>query len=133
MTETGYREAINRSQLHSYAAMLFGKDSNKLTDGEVKTLERYLIWIPAIAAALSSTLIAMTAVRRIRPPKLQPTAVIPDDAAGFLFNPLLTGIEKAAAEAVTAAINRHVKATTLPEAGAMNGHAKASPSEAATA
>src|SRR6516225_1823991 len=97
--------------------MLFGKDPSALTDGEVKTLERYLIWIPAIAAALSSTLIAMTAVRRIRPPKLQPTAVIPDDAAGFLFNPLLTGIEKAAAEAVTAAINRHVKATTLPEAG----------------
>jgi hypothetical protein len=64
---------------------------------------------------------------------LQPTAVVPDNAAGFLFNPLLTGIEKAAADAVTAAINRHVTATTPPGAGAMNGHAKASPSEAATA
>jgi hypothetical protein len=143
VTETEYREAINRSQLHSYAAMLFGKDPSKLTDGEVKTLERYLIWIPAIAAALSSTLIAMTAVRRIRPPKPQPAAVLPDDAAGYLFNPLLTGITKAAADAVTAAINGHVKATAPPgagamnvappEAGATNGHAKASPSETATA
>jgi hypothetical protein len=123
--QTEYREAINRSQLHAYAAMLFGKDADKLTDGEVKTFERYLIWIPAIAAALSSTLIAMTAVRRIKTPKPQPTAVLPENAAGFLFNPLLTGIEKAAADAVTAAINRHVNATASAETGAMNGHAKA--------
>jgi hypothetical protein len=113
--------------------MLFGKDSNQLTDGEVKTLERYLIWIPAIAAALSSTLIAMTAVRRIKPPKPQPAAVLPDDAAGYLFNPLLTGITKAAADAVTTAINGHFKATAPPGAGAMNGHAKASASETASA
>ena len=133
VAETEHHEAINRSHLHSHAAMLFGKDLNQLTDGEVKTLERYLIWIPAIAAALSSTLIAMTAVRRIKPPKPQPAAVLPDDAAGYLFNPLLTGITKAAADAVTTAINGHFKATAPPGAGAMNGHAKASASETASA
>src|SRR5262249_50609026 len=86
--ETEYREAINRSHLHSMAAMLFGKDSDKLSDGEVKTLERYLIWIPAIAAALSSTLIAMTAVRRRKRPKPQPDATLSDDPARYLFVPL---------------------------------------------
>jgi hypothetical protein len=131
--DADYRDAVYQSQLHSYTAMLFRKDPRDVTDGEVKTLEWYLILIPSIAAALSSTLIAMTAVRRIRPPKPQPAAVLPGDAAGYLFNPLLTGITKAASDAVTAAINGHVKATAPPGAGATNGHAKASPSETATA
>ena len=146
--ETEYREAINRSQLHSYAAMLFGKDPDKLTDGEVKTLERYLVWIPAIAAALSSTLIAITAVRRRKHPEPQPETRLPDDAAAYLFGPILTAMTKAAGDAVTTAMNTHVKATAPsevgainghakatapPEAGAMNGHAKASPSTTTTA
>jgi hypothetical protein len=112
--ETQYREAINRSQLHSYAAMLFGKDPSELTDGEIKTLERYLIWIPAIAAALSSTLIAMTAVRRIRP-EPPPVTTMPDEAAKYLFGPLLEAIEAKAEETVTAVINGRGKATAPPE------------------
>jgi len=109
VTETEYREAINRSQLHSYAAMLFGKDPSALTDGEVKTLERYLIWIPAIAAALSSTLIAMTAVRRRKRPKSQPPATLPDDAVSYLFGPLCDAISKTANDAIVAAMNIRAK------------------------
>ncbi len=59
--------------------MLFRKDPRDVTDGEVKTLEWYLIIIPSIAAALSSTLIAMTAVHRIKLPKhIPPVTKITD-------------------------------------------------------
>ena len=112
MAETQYREAINHSQLHSYASMLFGKDPSMLSDGEIKTLERYLIWVPAIAAALSSTLIAMTAVRRRRLPKPQRAAIIPDDAAKYLFGPIVTAIRQAADDAVAATMNVHAKAAS---------------------
>jgi hypothetical protein len=113
--ESDYRVSINRSQLHSYAAMLFGKNPSELSEGEVKTLERYLIWIPAIAAALSSTLIAMTAVRRMR--RDPDDAVIPDDAMRNLFGPLMEAIQGEARNAVTAAMNERVKTTAPPKTG----------------
>jgi hypothetical protein len=117
VTETVYREAINRSQLHSYAAMLFGKDPSQLTDGEVKTLERYLIWISAIAAALSSTLIAMTAVRRRkRLKKPQPEAILPDEAANYLFGPFFTAMKQAANHLVVATTDVHTKPASASEA-----------------
>ena len=77
--DAAYRDSIYQSQLHSYTAMLFRKDPRDVTDGEVKTLEWYLIIIPSIAAALSSTLIAMTAVHRIKLPKhIPPVTKITD-------------------------------------------------------
>jgi hypothetical protein len=96
------RGSIYQSQLHSYAAMLFQKAPQDVTDANVKTLEWYLIVIPSIAAAFSSTLIAMTAVRRIKRPALQTTA-IPDEAAAYLFGPLVAAIRQEAQEAVRAA------------------------------
>jgi hypothetical protein len=112
--ESEYRAGINRCQLHSYAAMLFGKNPSELSDGDVKTLERYLIWIPAIAAALSSTLIAMTAVRRMR---RDDDTTIPDDAMRTLFGPLVEAIQVEARNAVTAAMNERPKATRTPMTG----------------
>jgi hypothetical protein len=109
--ETQYREVINHSQLHSYAAMLFGKDPSNLSDGEIKTLERYLIWIPAVAAAFSSTLIAITAVRRRKIAQETP-AIIPDDAVSYLFGPVVKAIRKAADDAVATAMNAHAKTTS---------------------
>jgi hypothetical protein len=113
--ESDYRSAINRSQLHSYAAMLFGKNPSELSEGEIKKLERYLIWIPAIAAALSSTLIAMTAVRRIRHDPNDVT--IPDDAMTNLFGPLIETINAEARNAVAAAMNERTRATAPPNLG----------------
>lgn len=109
-----YRDAIYQSPLHSYTGMLFGKDAGEVSEGEVKTLERYLILIPAIAAALSSTLIAMTAVRRLKPLHPEPVATLPDDAAAYLFGPLVAAIRAEAKDAVAAAINGGVKATSPP-------------------
>lgn len=104
-----YRETINHSQLHSYTAMLFRKDPRDVSDGEVKTLEWYLIVVPSIAAAFASTLIAITAVRRIRP---DPVAVtpIPDEAAAYLFGPLLAAIKMEARATVSEAMNGRSKA-----------------------
>jgi hypothetical protein len=95
-----YRDAIFQSPLHSYTAMLFNKDPKDVSEGEVKTLEWYLILIPSIAAALSSTLIAMTAVHRLRPPKPQTPTAISDDAVTYLFGPLVEAIKKEASDAV---------------------------------
>lgn len=100
-----YREAIYQSPLHSYTAMLFSKDPRQITEGEVKTLEWYLILIPSIAAALSSTLIAMTAVHRLKPPRPPKLTTLPNDAAAYLFGPLVEAIRKEAKDAVQAAVN----------------------------
>jgi hypothetical protein len=98
--EKEYRDTIFQSPLHSYTAMLFNKDPKEVSEGEVKTLEWYLILIPSIAAALSSTLIAMTAVQRLRRPKAQSPTVISDDAVTYLFGPLTEAIKKEASDAV---------------------------------
>jgi hypothetical protein len=107
--EADYRETINHSQLHSYTAMLFRKDPREVSDGEVKTLEWYLIIIPSIAAALASTLIAITAVCRIKPHS-DTVAVIPDEAAAYLFGPLLDAIKSEARATVSEALNGRARA-----------------------
>ena len=107
--QSAYRETINHSQLHSYTAMLFRKDPREVSDGEVKTLEWYLIIIPSIAAALASTLIAITAVRKIQP-KSDGVTTIPDEAAAYLFGPLLETIRTEARATVSEALNSRLKA-----------------------
>jgi hypothetical protein len=106
--QADYRETINHSQLHSYTAMLFRKDPRDVSDGEVKTLEWYLVIIPSIAAAFASTLIAITAVRRIRPDPATVTP-IPDDAAAYLFGPLLAAIRTEARATVSEVMNGRSK------------------------
>jgi hypothetical protein len=97
------RGSIYQSQLHSYAAMFLGKNPQDVNDADVKLLEWYLIVVPSIAAAFSSTLIAMTAVRRIRPLKTAEDIALPDEAAAYLFGPLISAIRKEAHDAVAAA------------------------------
>jgi hypothetical protein len=96
------RGSVFQSQLHAYAGMLFQKAAQDVTDADVKTLEWYLIVIPSIAAAFSSTLIAMTAVRRVRR-QTEQNIVIPDEAAAYLFGPLVTAIREEARVAVKVA------------------------------
>jgi hypothetical protein len=108
--EAEYRAAVNKSQLHSYTAMVKGKAVADVTDSEVKGFEKYLIIIPSIAAALASTLIAITAVRRIKPPDAAPIASMPDEAAAYLFGPLIQALRKEANDAVATAMKGQVKA-----------------------
>ncbi|MEA2819284.1 MAG: hypothetical protein QOJ86_1288 [Bradyrhizobium sp.] len=104
--EADNRESVFQSQLHSLAAMLFRVDPAKVTPEQLKTLEFYLIFVSSIAAAFSSTLIAMTAVRRIKKPKEMAAVTIPDEAAAYLFGPLVAAIRKEAADAVAAAASK---------------------------
>jgi hypothetical protein len=113
--ETEYRNAIHESPLHSYAGMLFGKDQRELTEGEVKKLEWYLLLIPSIAAALASTLIAMTAVHRIRP-SAETAVEMPDEAARFLLGPLLDSIRAETRATVSEALNGQPKTPSPPTA-----------------
>jgi hypothetical protein len=99
-----YRVAVNRSQLHSYAAMMTGKAVTDVSEADVKSLEKYLIIIPCVAAAFASTLLAVTAVRRIKPK--ESVATIPDEAAAYLFGPLVSAIRQEARDAVAAAVNK---------------------------
>jgi hypothetical protein len=109
--EANYRETINHSQLHSYTAMLFRKDPRDVSDGEVKTLEWYLVVVPSIAAAFASTLIAITAVRRIPADPINVTP-IPDEAAAYLFGPLLAAIKTEARATVSEAMSGRSKAAS---------------------
>ena len=78
--EASYREALFHSQLHSFTAMAFGKDPNQVTDGEIASFLRVFVFLPAILVALASTLLAMTAVHRIRPKKEATPVAVPDEA-----------------------------------------------------
>ena len=102
--ESDYRMAITRSQLHSYTSFVVRKAPTEVTDAEVKGLEFYLIFIPSIAAALASTLLAITAVHRIRAPRVEPTASIPDEALNFLLGPLVQTLQQEARNAVAGAM-----------------------------
>jgi hypothetical protein len=100
-----YRKAVARSQLHSYTSMIMRKSPVDVTDAEIKRLESYLIFIPSIAAALASTLLAITAVRRIRL-RENTVANMPDEAAVYLFGPLVDAIKIAASDAVSSAMSK---------------------------
>jgi hypothetical protein len=78
--EAGYREALFHSQLHSFTAMAFGKDPNQVTDGEIASFLRVFVFLPAILVALASTLLAMTAVHRIKPKNEATPVAVPDEA-----------------------------------------------------
>jgi hypothetical protein len=114
-----YRSAVDTSQLYSYAGMLTGKAGADVTEADVKRLEKYLIIIPSIAAAFASTLLAVTAVRRLRAPEPQPITTIPDEAAKYLFGPLLEAIRAEARDSVAAAMNGQARAAAPPTKAAV--------------
>jgi hypothetical protein len=107
-----YRTIVNKSQLHSYTAMVTGKAVSDVTESDVKNLEKYLIIIPSIAAAIASTLIAITAVRRIKPDVTKRPVALPDEAAAYLFGPLVTAIHAEAKQAVNVAVGARPQATS---------------------
>lgn len=87
--EARYREAIQNSQLHSLASILLGKDMMELEDGDVSFLLRFFIYIPALLVAFASTMIAITAVVRIKKPE---EVIIPADSQSYLLGPITSAI-----------------------------------------
>ena len=62
-----YIKAISNSQLHSFTAMVFGRDPADVTEAEIAKFLRIFVFVPAILVSLASTLLAMTAVQRLSP------------------------------------------------------------------
>jgi hypothetical protein len=94
--QLNYREAVLNSQLHSFAAMVFGVEPTEVTDTQIHLFLRIFVFIPAIGSAFAATIIALTAVTRI---KVRPTHVeIPDDGGEYLLGPVATNIIQRATE-----------------------------------
>lgn len=60
--EQTYRNSVNRSQLHSFTAMVYGVDPIDVTDAQVHSFLRIFVFVPAICAAFASTILALCAV-----------------------------------------------------------------------
>lgn len=60
--EQAYRNAVNRSQLHSFTAMVYGVDPIDVTDAQVHAFLRIFVFVPALCAAFASTILALCAV-----------------------------------------------------------------------
>jgi phosphate/sulfate permease len=99
------------STFKTVQALLFPIAMAMVELARVKSLEFYLIFVSSIAAAFSSTLIAMTAVRRIKKPTGAIAVTIPDEAAAYLFGPLVVALRKEAADAVAAAASKVQRAS----------------------
>ena len=80
--QTKYREAVMHSQLHSFSAIVFGKEPTEVTDAEIHMFLRLFVFLPAIGAAFSATIIALTAITRIPPSQVE----LADDAEGFILS-----------------------------------------------
>ena len=61
--EGAYRDAVRRSQLHSFTAMFYGADPIDVTDQQVHAFLRIFVFAPALCAAFASTLLALCAVQ----------------------------------------------------------------------
>ena len=61
-TEQAYRNAVNRSQLHSFTAMVYGVDPIDVTEQQVHAFLRIFVFVPALCAAFASTILALSAV-----------------------------------------------------------------------
>lgn len=60
--EQAYRNAVNRSQLHSFTAMVYGVDPIEVSEAQVHAFLRIFVFVPALCAAFASTILALCAV-----------------------------------------------------------------------
>ena len=60
--EQTYRNAVNRSQLHSFTAMVYGVDPIDVTEAQVHAFLRIFVFVPALCAAFASTILALCSV-----------------------------------------------------------------------
>jgi hypothetical protein len=79
-----YREAVMNSQLHSFTAMLFGKEPTDVTDAEIHFFPRLFVFIPAIGAPFSATIIALITVTRV---KIEPAHVELVEGGEYILGP----------------------------------------------
>lgn len=111
-----YRDAVMRSQLHSFTAMVFFKDPGQVTDKEIHSFLFFFVFIPAIGASLAATLLALTAVERVRE---EDDIVLDERAGSFILEPFADEIVRQAREeaerTAKAAIGRERVAEEEPD------------------
>lgn len=79
-TDQAYRNAVNRSQLHSFTAMVYGVDPIDVTEQQVHAFLRIFVFLPALCAAFASTILALCAVSTRR-------TFMDEDDLGAAVNP----------------------------------------------
>jgi hypothetical protein len=94
-----YREAVLHSQLHSFTAMMFGKDPGEVDDAEVHRFLRLFVFLPAVFASMATTLLALSAVNRVKAPKAAPER-LPDEAGQYILGGLAEHIIRETTERV---------------------------------
>lgn len=82
--EMGFRDAVMRSQLHSFTGMVFFKDPAQVTDQEIHSFLFFFVFIPALGASIASTLLALTSVERLRD---EDDVVLDPQAGSFILEP----------------------------------------------
>ncbi len=105
--EAKYRDAVRRSQLHSFTAMVFGVDPTEVTDTQVHLFLRIFVFVPALCAAFASTILALCAVsvRRTYMDEDDLGAGVNAEAAPYLLAPFAEGI----VSEVNAALQKSVR------------------------
>ena len=93
--EMGFRDAIMRSQLHSFTGMVFFKDPAQVTDQEIHSFLFFFVFIPALGASLASTLLALTSVEKLRE---DDDVVLDPQAGSFILEPFAVEIVRQARE-----------------------------------
>lgn len=91
--EVAYRDAVMRSQLHSFTGMVFFKDPGQVSDKEIHTFLFFFVFIPAIGASVAATLLALTAVERVR---AEDDVVLDERAGSFILEPFAQEIVRQA-------------------------------------
>jgi hypothetical protein len=115
--EVAHRDAIMRSQLHSFTAMVFGKDPSEVTDKEIHGFLFFFVFIPAIGASLASTLLALTAVETL--PEEVNDVRLDDMAGNYILGPFAEQVVRdaqAAAEKTAEAAYARSRAAERPVA-----------------
>lgn len=82
-----YRTAVLHSQLHSFTAMVFGKDPGEVDDREVHQFLRIFVFLPAVFASLATSLLAFAAVTRIKREDYE-VQRLPDEGGQYLLGGL---------------------------------------------
>jgi hypothetical protein len=112
--------------------MVFGRDPTQVTEEQIHRFLFVFVFLPAIGASVASTLLALTAVERVRE---EDDVVLDDGAGSFILEPFAEEIVKQATEAAersaAAAIERTRPAT--PETPAQPAPAPVAPPAAAAA
>jgi hypothetical protein len=118
--QVAHKDAVFRSQLHSFAAMAFAKDPTQVTDGEIAWFLRIFVFASAVFVSLASTFIAITAVEKIKPKKPAPPLVEIDEGAGaYILEPfsqqIIREATKAAERTAADAIGKATRHESRPE------------------